>query len=170
MRALLMDGDARAAFAIAHMLTTAGWIVDHADSAAQGLTRAEQNHYQAVVSDLILPDISGRELVRRIRGTNLMRPLLVVSQASEENARMIALEAGADGYIQKPVGRTQLLTRLRWLLRLPEESTASYPPPGAFEPMAGVAVTTRTGSVSLHAAASAFPPGLRPHAVLLKGD
>ena len=131
MRALLMDGDAHAAYAISHMLTTAGWIVDNANSAREGLSLARQTYYDIVITDLILPDLSGAELVRHVRATDLTRPMLVLSVVHETNARTVALEAGANAYIQKPFSQKELLMRLGRLGRQERESTASRPPSGS---------------------------------------
>lgn len=98
------------------MLATAGWAVDHAISAASGLVLAQQHHYDIVVADLILTDLSGRELVRRIRNTALSRPLLILSRVNGANARAIAMEAGADAYLEKPIDRKRLLDGLKGLL------------------------------------------------------
>lgn len=116
MLALLMDGDPHAAYAISHMLMGAGSMVDHAGSAERGMVLAQQNHYDVVIADLILPDLSGRELVRRIRAVSPTRPLLILSRVNDTNGRTNARDAGADAYIKKPIDRNSLLDGLRSLV------------------------------------------------------
>lgn len=116
MRALVLDADARASHAIGLMLEASNMGVDRADSAKQAIELTRLHHYDVIVLDLILPDMSGRQLVRRIRGDDIARPMLVLSRVDQPLARALALEAGADAFMPKPFTRAELLARIRMLL------------------------------------------------------
>jgi two-component system response regulator RegX3 len=83
-------------------------------TSALDLTRADG--YELIVIDVMLPDISGLELCRRIRGESTV-PILMLTARATELDRVLGLEAGADDYITKPFSMPELISRVRAILR-----------------------------------------------------
>jgi two-component system KDP operon response regulator KdpE len=94
----------------------AGYAVEHAHQAAEGLRLAATRAPAAVLLDLGLPDIDGQEVLRRLRAFSEV-PVIVLSARDREADKIIALDSGADDYVEKPFGVGELLARLRVALR-----------------------------------------------------
>jgi len=143
MHALILDADLRAAHAVSLMLQAAGISVDRAGLAAQALELGRRHSYDLLLLDLILPDLSGRQLVRRMRAACVGRPMLVMSRLPQ--ARSTALDAGADGFLQKPFGRSELMARIRRLLPRAGKNAEDAPLDGA-ENIVALPRAARVGS------------------------
>ncbi|MDD4933580.1 MAG: response regulator [Methylacidiphilaceae bacterium] len=90
--------------------------VVEAMSGRDGVLAVAQSRPEAVVLDLLLPDMSGVEVIRRIREWSEV-PILVLSALGQEKEKVSALDAGADDYLTKPFGIEELLARIRVMLR-----------------------------------------------------
>ena len=97
-------------------LGTEGYRVIEAESGARGVTEAGTHKPDLAIVDLGLPDLDGIEVIRRIRAWSPM-PIVVLSARAREQAKVEALDAGADDYVTKPFGVGELLARLRVALR-----------------------------------------------------
>jgi two-component system KDP operon response regulator KdpE len=97
-------------------LMAAGYAVEHAHQAAEGLRLAATRAPAAVLLDLGLPDIDGQEVLRRLRAFSEV-PVIVLSARDREADKIIALDSGADDYVEKPFGVGELLARIRTALR-----------------------------------------------------
>ena len=97
-------------------LESEGCTVHEADTVKRGLIEAGTRQPDAIVLDLGLPDEDGMTLIRELRGWTEV-PVLVLSARSAEADKVAALDAGADDYLTKPFGVSELLARLRVLLR-----------------------------------------------------
>ena len=97
-------------------LMAAGYTVEHAHQAAEGLRLAATRAPAAVLLDLGLPDIDGQEVLRRLRAFSEV-PVIVLSARDREADKIIALDGGADDYVEKPFGVGELLARIRTALR-----------------------------------------------------
>jgi len=93
-----------------------GYRVIEAESGARGVTEAGTHKPDLAIVDLGLPDLDGIEVIRRIRAWSPM-PIVVLSARAREQAKVEALDAGADDYVTKPFGVGELLARLRVALR-----------------------------------------------------
>jgi len=93
-----------------------GYRVVEAESGARGATDASTHKPDLAIVDLGLPDLDGVEVIRRIRAWSPM-PIIVLSARAREQAKVDALDAGADDYVTKPFGVGELLARLRVALR-----------------------------------------------------
>ncbi len=98
-------------------LTAEGFAVDSAADGADGLRRARSGDFDAVVLDVMLPGLSGYEVVRRLRAEGNWVPVLMLSAKDGEHDQADALDDGADDYLTKPFSFVVLLARLRALLR-----------------------------------------------------
>jgi two-component system KDP operon response regulator KdpE len=113
---LVIDDEARFLRALAISLRARGYEVETAATGEDGLTVAARAHPDAVVLDLGLPDLDGLDVLRALRGWTSV-PVIVLSARHEEQAKVEALDIGADDYVTKPFGMDELLARLRATLR-----------------------------------------------------
>ncbi len=125
-RVLVVDDEPQIVRALKVVLREAGFQAVPAETANEALDLAAVRPPEAAIIDLVLPDLDGIELTRRLREWSEM-PILVLSAVGEEEQKVRALEAGADDYITKPFGTRELVARLHAALRrsarLEEEPT-----------------------------------------------
>ena len=116
---LLIDDDARLTAMVGDYLRANGHEVDVAGSLAAGRERLQQDHYDALVLDLMLPDGDGLDLTRSLRADPRFKrlPLLMLTARGEPLDRVLGLEMGADDYLAKPFEARELLARIKALLR-----------------------------------------------------
>lgn len=128
---LIIDDDQRLAAMVEAYLAQNGLRVEHADTAQAGLDRLAQagpGAYSALILDLMLPDVDGLEVCRRLRAMpQPLRslPVLMLTAKGDPLDRVIGLELGADDYLPKPFEPRELLARLRALLRRPTLADAA---------------------------------------------
>ena len=115
-RVLVVDDEPQIVRALKVVLREAGFQAVPAETASEALDLAAVRPPQAAIVDLVLPDLDGVELTRRLREWSEM-PILVLSAVGEEEQKVRALEAGADDYITKPFGTRELVARLHAALR-----------------------------------------------------
>jgi DNA-binding response OmpR family regulator len=115
-RILMIDDDARLAAMVSEYLTTAGFVVDIRFTGREGLAALENGVFDAVILDVMLPDIDGFEICRRIRARG-QTPILMLTACGEETDRIVGLEIGADDYLPKPFSPRELQARIRAILR-----------------------------------------------------
>jgi two-component system phosphate regulon response regulator OmpR len=115
-RILLVEDDARLAAMVAEYLGDAGLRVAIAPGGEQGLARLAREPFDAVVLDLMLPDLDGLEVCRRLRASSDL-PVLMLTARGDAADRIVGLELGADDYLPKPFEPRELLARLRAILR-----------------------------------------------------
>jgi DNA-binding response OmpR family regulator len=113
---LMIEDDARLASMVAEYLGGAGVAVTIAGRGADGLAQLAQERYDAVILDLMLPDMDGLEVCRRLRATHDV-PVLMLTARGDAMDRVVGLEIGADDYLPKPFEPRELLARLRAILR-----------------------------------------------------
>jgi two-component system, OmpR family, KDP operon response regulator KdpE len=115
-RVLVCDDEPQILRALKVILREAGFEAVPAETAEEALDRAAVHPPDAAILDLVLPDGDGVEVCRQIRGWSQM-PIIVLSAIGEEDAKVRALEAGADDYVTKPFGARELVARLEAALR-----------------------------------------------------
>ncbi len=122
-RVLVCDDEPQILRALKVILRDAGFEAVTAATGEEALDRAAVKPPEAAILDLMLPDIDGVELTRRLREWSEM-PILVLSAVGEEDRKVEALAAGADDYVTKPFGPRELIARLQAALRRarPEEA------------------------------------------------
>jgi two-component system, OmpR family, KDP operon response regulator KdpE len=123
-RILVVDDEPQILRALQTSLRGAGYEVDTATTGGEALTAAAVRPPDAVILDLVLPDMSGTGVCRELRTWSTM-PVIVLSVVGDEDEKVAALDAGADDYVTKPFGLDELLARLRAALRRSE--TAGEP-------------------------------------------
>ncbi|MDW8316001.1 MAG: response regulator transcription factor [Rhodovarius sp.] len=117
MRILLAEDDRTIAKGITHVLKQARMVVDTAETGAEALELAKLYDYDAIILDVMLPDIEGFEVVRRLRHARRDAPVLMLSAQSRPQAKVRGLQAGADDYLAKPFDPEELIARLQAIIR-----------------------------------------------------
>jgi two-component system OmpR family response regulator len=117
MRLLIVEDEQRMAAALARGLRADGFAVELANDGISGLEQARFGSYDAIVLDIMLPGMSGYEIIRTLRAENNWVPVLVLSAKDGEYDQSDGLDLGADDYLTKPFSYVVLLARLRALLR-----------------------------------------------------
>src|SRR5262245_56330986 len=117
MRVLVIEDEARMAALLQRALAEEGYVVDVAGDGPEGLWKATEQSYGAVVLDIMLPGFDGLELCRRLREQELWVPVLMLTARDEIGDRVRGLDAGADDYLVKPFSLLELAARLRALTR-----------------------------------------------------
>jgi two-component system KDP operon response regulator KdpE len=125
-RILVCDDEPQILRALKVILREAGFEAVPAETAEEALDRAAVHPPDAAILDLVLPDGDGVEVCREIRRWSPM-PIIVLSAVGEEDAKVRALEAGADDYVTKPFGARELIARLEAALRRVQVTTAGEP-------------------------------------------
>ena len=117
MRLLLIEDEHRLAENIAEALREAGFAVDHAADGASGCYLAEQNVFDVVILDLMLPKKSGQQVLRDLRAQKLHTPVLILTAQEGKESVVELLNLGADDYMAKPFDLGELLARVKALIR-----------------------------------------------------
>ena len=101
---------------VSDYLTAAGFVVDRRFTGREGLAALDGEAFDAIILDVMLPDIDGFEVCRTIRARAQI-PILMLTARGEEMDRIVGLEIGADDYLPKPFSPRELQARLRAILR-----------------------------------------------------
>jgi DNA-binding response OmpR family regulator len=115
-RLLIIDDDARLAAMLSDYLIAAGFAVERRFNGRDGVAALDGAAFDAVILDVMLPDIDGFEVCRTIRA-RAETPILMLTARGEETDRIVGLEIGADDYLAKPFSPRELLARIRAILR-----------------------------------------------------
>jgi two-component system, OmpR family, response regulator CpxR len=115
-RVLLVDDDVELAELVGEYLIREGFTLDAETDGTHALDRAVSGDYQLTVLDVMLPGISGFDLLRGIRATSQM-PVLMLTARGDDVDRIVGLELGADDYLSKPFNPRELVARIRAILR-----------------------------------------------------
>jgi heavy metal response regulator len=117
MRILVIEDEKKVARFIKRGLEEAGYLVDSAADGEEGLYLAEIDDYDLIVLDLILPRKNGLEVCKELREQNIKVPVLILSARDSVEDKVTGLDMGADDYLTKPFAFSELLARVRALLR-----------------------------------------------------
>lgn len=123
MRALIVEDEKDLLSGLARSLRDEGYAVDTATDGEEGLRKAEDIDYDAVILDVMLPRLDGWEVLRRLRQKKTT-PVLMLTARDKMMDRVRGLDAGADDYLVKPFDLPELLARLRALIRRSASSAA----------------------------------------------
>ncbi|MBS7810000.1 response regulator transcription factor [Roseococcus pinisoli] len=117
MRILLVEDDRSAARGITFQLQQHRMVVDVADCGGEALEMGRLYDYDAVVVDLMLPDMEGYEVVSKLRASRVEAPVLMLSAVSRTQAKIHGLSVGADDYMAEPFDPDELVARLQAMIR-----------------------------------------------------
>lgn len=117
MHVLIVEDEERLAALLRRGLTEENYAVTVAHNGIDGLWRAQETAFDAVVLDIMLPGMDGLEVCRRMRQESIWSPVLLLTARGRIEDRVEGLDAGADDYLMKPFAFDELTARLRALLR-----------------------------------------------------
>ncbi|MNH83204.1 Response regulator ArlR [compost metagenome] len=117
MRILVVEDDISLLKVIRDIFESEDFITDGADTGEEGLYLAEQGIHDLIVLDVMLPGISGIEIVKKLRAQSILIPIILVTAKDAVEDRVAGLDFGADDYITKPFAVSELLARSRAVLR-----------------------------------------------------
>ena len=123
MRVLVVEDDRKIAAFVVKGLKEAGFAVDRADNGEDGLQMALSTSYEAAVIDVMLPKLDGLSLIERLRTQRTFTPVLILSAKRSVDDRVRGLQTGGDDYLTKPFSFTELLARVRALIRRANHET-----------------------------------------------
>ncbi len=115
-RILMIEDDTHLSAMVGEYLGDRGFTLTACPTAADGLRQLRQGAFQALILDIMLPDLDGLEVCRQVRATSAL-PILMLTARGDEMDRIVGLELGADDYLPKPFNPRELLARLRAVLR-----------------------------------------------------
>lgn len=117
MRILIIEDDQATAKTICVALKSEGFVCDTTGIGEDGLEIARQYDYDLIILDLMLPDIDGYEILRRLRAVRVETPVLILSGLADIDDKIKGLGFGADDYITKPFNKEELVARSRAIIR-----------------------------------------------------
>lgn len=117
MRVLLVEDDPAMAQSLELMLKSANMVVDKTDLGEDGLEIGKLYDYDIIILDLMLPDMDGMEVLRRLRDARVETPVLILSGQTESEMKVKGLGSGADDYLTKPFDKAELMARIQAIVR-----------------------------------------------------
>ena len=117
MRVLLVEDDPTAAQSIEMMLRSESYICDVTDMGEDALEIGKLYDYDIIVLDLMLPDMDGYQVLRRLRAARVKTPVLILSGLNGSDDKIKGLDVGADDYLTKPFDRRELIARIQTIVR-----------------------------------------------------
>jgi DNA-binding response OmpR family regulator len=126
---LIIEDDLRIQKALTHQFTAEGYAVHVSSEGSSGLSAFYETRPSAVVLDLMLPGISGREICKAIKSEPNDTPVIILSAVSEVADKVLLLELGADDYVTKPFSPRELLARVQAAIRRTDRARLKPPAP-----------------------------------------
>ncbi len=123
-RILIIDDDEKLCLLVQEYLGSMGYDVESAYTGTEGLKKAIEGNFHAVILDVMLPEMDGFEVLRQLR-TRSHIPVLMLTSRGDETDRIVGLEIGADDYLPKTFSTRELLARLRAVIRRSHMTMAS---------------------------------------------
>lgn len=119
MQILIVEDDSSAAWLLQQGISEAGYVCDLVTNGLHAVLLAQAAHFDLILLDLMLPHLNGFGVTRELRQKGIDIPILIISAKDTMEDKIESLDAGADDYIVKPFQVTELLARMRSLLRRP---------------------------------------------------
>lgn len=117
MKALVVEDDLKTIGILVAGLEESGWTVDTAENGREGLINAGRNLYDVIITDLMMPEMGGLEMISCLRRDDVQTPVLVLSAKDTVDDKVKALKEGGDDYMVKPFAMAELVVRLEVLTR-----------------------------------------------------
>ncbi len=120
MKLLVAEDDPKLLKSLKHILETNRYVVDGVSNGQDALTYAQTGEYDGLVLDIMMPGLDGIQVLKRLRSQGIQVPTLFLTAKTEVEQRVEGLDAGADDYLPKPFAVSELLARIRAMLRRKE--------------------------------------------------
>ena len=117
MRLLLAEDDPKLLKSLTHIFEANRFVTDGVSNGEDALSYALSREYDGIVLDIMMPGLDGIEVLKRLRREGVLSPVLFLTARSEVSQRVEGLDAGADDYLPKPFSTSELLARVRAMLR-----------------------------------------------------
>lgn len=117
MRLLLAEDDPKLLKSLTHIFEANRFVTDGVSNEEDALSYALSREYDGIVLDIMMPGLDGIEVLKRLRREGVLSPVLFLTARSEVSQRVEGLDAGADDYLPKPFSTSELLARVRAMLR-----------------------------------------------------
>ena len=117
MKLLVAEDDPRLLKSLAHIFENNKFIVDRVSNGEDALEYAQSEEYDGLVLDIMMPGLDGIQVLQKLRKMNITTPALFLTARTEVEQRVEGLDAGADDYLPKPFAVSELLARVRAMLR-----------------------------------------------------
>ena len=143
-RVLVIDDDRELTAMLVDYLTPEGFVVDTVHTGEDGLTQALATEYGLIILDVMLPQLNGLEVLRRLRAQSQC-PVIMLTARGQEVDRIVGLEVGADDYLAKPFSARELLARMHAVLRRTRPPSST--PPGDVLAVGDVIMDVRARTV-----------------------
>ncbi|MCM8526813.1 MAG: response regulator transcription factor [Lentisphaeraceae bacterium] len=117
MKALVVEDDTKTVGILVEGLEESGWTVETAENGKEGLIQAGRNLYDVIITDLMMPEMDGLEMISQLRNDEVHTPVLVLSAKDTVDDKVKALKEGGDDYMVKPFAMAELIVRLEVLTR-----------------------------------------------------
>jgi DNA-binding response OmpR family regulator len=124
---LIVEDDARMQKVLKRLFVSEGFVVDVASDGVEGLNRFHATNPSLAILDLMLPQMPGRDLCKRIKKSSPKTPVIILSAITEVGDKVHLLESGADDYVTKPFSPRELLARAQAALRRVEQHMPEQP-------------------------------------------
>lgn len=117
MRILIIDRDRSFTQGLSFFFKNKGFQIDSAYFGEDGIELAKVYDYDSIITELVLPDVSGLDVLKRLRANNITTPILFLSSVAQVSKKLECFAAGADDYVVKPGDRNELFARILALIR-----------------------------------------------------
>lgn len=125
---LIVEDDPALALGLQDTLEFEGFRVVHAGDGTEGLRALDREKPDCIILDLMLPDINGYQVCEQVRGTDSRIPIIMLTARGQESDKVRGLDAGADDYVTKPFAVSELLARIRAVLRREDRQSSPVGP------------------------------------------
>jgi len=126
-RLLIIDDDVRLSEMLAEYLAPEGIELTAVASGIQGLRNAQREDYDLIILDVMLPGLSGFDVLKQLREGGSKTPILMLTARGDDVDRIVGLDLGADDYLPKPFNPRELLARIKAILRRTSDADADEP-------------------------------------------
>ena len=131
MQVLIVEDEVRLAEALAHIMKEEKYLVDTVHTGTDGLEYARSGLYDVVILDVMLPGLSGFEIIKRLRTEKIDTPVIMLTAKVADGDKIMGLTIGADDYITKPFNPLEVVARVKTQLRRYMRYNPSSPAPAA---------------------------------------
>ncbi len=131
-RILIVEDNANLAFGLSRSVEAEGYQVEVAEDGRKGLDLARANRPDLIILDLMLPEVDGYQVLRTLREEGQQMPVLVLTARGEEADRVFGFRLGADDYVTKPFSLSELIARVKAILRRTQTPAPAHPPTEKF--------------------------------------